>query len=307
MDVQGNTQGLNPVKKATWKDFIIVTKPRLVSSNVITTFVGLWLAFHSSHANPLLTRSEEVLLAIAILVGTTLIMLGSCALNNFLDRDLDIQMNRTKNRPSADGTISPKVLFWYGTAICITGLLFLLYANVLAAFLGLVGIFVYVIVYTKWLKRTSTLNTIVGGISGAVPPIVGWAGVTGGLEMGAWILFLILFFWQPPHFLALAMYRSEEYHAAGYKMLPGVSGFAVTKRQMLVWTAALVPTSLLLHSTGTVGFTYWIIALVLGIAWLALLIKGFFTNDDIKWAKQNFKFSLVYLTVISLVMVFNAV
>lgn len=307
MDVQGNTQGLNPVKKATWKDFIIVTKPRLVSSNVITTFVGLWLAFHSSHANPLLTRSEEVLLAIAILVGTTLIMLGSCALNNFLDRDLDIQMNRTKNRPSADGTISPKVLLWYGTAICITGLLFLLYANVLAAFLGLVGIFVYVIVYTKWLKRTSTLNTIVGGISGAVPPIVGWAGVTGGLEMGAWILFLILFFWQPPHFLALAMYRSEEYHAAGYKMLPGVSGFAVTKRQMLVWTAALVPTSLLLHSTGTVGFTYWIIALVLGIAWLALLIKGFFTNDDIKWAKQNFKFSLVYLTVISLVMVFNAV
>ncbi|MEX2105179.1 MAG: UbiA family prenyltransferase, partial [Bacilli bacterium] len=168
--------------QASWRDYITITKPRIVMSNLITTFVGTWLALHSPFVDGTMSMFEKFTLAITILLGSALVIAGSCVLNNYIDREFDKQMSRTKNRPSANGTIKPKTLYQYGIVLFIIGTIVLGFAHPLAALLGLLGVYVYVIVYTKWLKRSSTLNTVVGGISGAIPPIIGWAGVTGGLE-----------------------------------------------------------------------------------------------------------------------------
>jgi len=175
--------------------------------------------------------------------------------------------------------------------------------NPLAALLAMIGHFVYVGVYSLWLKRTTTLNTVIGGISGAVPPMIGWVAVTGSIDPPAWILFIFMFLWQPPHFLALAMRKVEDYRAAGVPMLPVVRGFTEAKRQNLLYVAAMVPASLLLVQMGVVGLLYLVVATVLGLVYIGLSLEGFFTKDDNRWARRMFVYSLVYLTVMLLVMI----
>lgn len=226
------------VQHGSWRHFIHVTKPRIIRTNLFAAFGGFWLASQ---------WVIDIWLMIQMLIGSTLVMACACVLNNFLDREMDQKMDRTKHRPLATGRLQPKVVFWYGMLLGIVGLIVLFNINILSGILGAIGIFVYVIIYTAWLKRTSTWSTSVGGISGAMPPVIGYCAVTGTLDPAAWILFFILFLWQPPHFWALGIRRKEEYRAAGFPLLPVVKGTLRTKIQMIPYVVILIPISILLY------------------------------------------------------------
>lgn len=284
--------------RATWRDYLSVTKPGINASNLLAVFAGIWLAEQGA---------LDFLLVAYTLLGAALIIAGGATLNNFIDRDIDPQMLRTQDRPVAAGRIHPQIALWMGIILGIVGMVLLMVlVNPLAAFLGMIGFFVYVFVYSAWLKRTTPLNTAVGSISGAVPPMIGWAAVTGTLDPAAWVLFLFMFLWQPPHFYALAMRKVEDYRKAGVPMLPVVRGFAITKRQVLLWVIALVPVSILLFATGVVGMIYLTFAIVLGLVYLVLAVSGLFVKDDERWARRMFIYSLIYLTCMQLAMFINA-
>lgn len=292
-----------------WRDFITVTKTGIVKSNVLSTAAAFWLAAQTFGGSVhTLAGISGFLLFIYTCIGSALIIASSCVLNNFLDRDLDKLMERTKNRPSVQ-RMSPKLLLGYGISLGIAGIVLLAtLVNVASAVLGLLGIFFYVIVYTMWMKRTSSLNTVVGGIPGAIPPMMGWCAVTGGLDAGAGILFIVLFLWQPPHFLALAMLRSDEYRNAGFKMLPSESGTVEAKWQMLIWTAAMVPASLLLFLLPSLGYLYLIVMTVLGGVYIIYALQGVFgkVQDEKRWAGKMFGYSLIYLVAMYAVIFIDA-
>lgn len=283
--------------KAGWKDFLAISKTGIVVSNLMTTFTGLWLALHFTGLG-FVAHLDVVLWT---LLGTTGIIAGGCAFNNYIDRDIDPIMERTCARPSATGHLSGKQILWYATVMSGLGMIFLLMTGSLAATgYGLLGLFVYVVIYSKWLKRTHSLNTVVGSISGALPPLIGWAAIDPGLSQTAWLLFAVMFLWQPPHFLALAMKRVKEYRAAGIPMLPVVAGFAVTKRQINTYIVALIGVSLLLYPLGPV---YLIVTGLLGLGWLGVGLFAKRFKDDVIWARVMFVYSLNYLTVIFLLMI----
>lgn len=277
-----------PVAQATFRDYVQLTKPGITLSNLMTTFAALWLA---SYGYP------NWKLALFTMLGTALVIMSGAALNNFYDRDLDKKMKRTQNRAVATGRISARNAILLGIGLLLAGVTVLaVFANPLAAVWGLIGHIFYVLIYTP-MKRVTTLNTVIGGISGAAPPVIGWVAVTGTMDMAAWLLFLILFLWQPPHFLALAMLKTEEYRAGNLPMLPVVKGFAETKRQMVLWGSVLFPASLLLFVHGSVGYVYLIVMGVMGILYMVLLLQGFKAKDDLAWARKLFGYSILYLTV----------
>jgi heme o synthase len=278
------------------KDFLALIKIGIVNSNLITTFTGVWLALHFTN-NHFLDHLDTVFFT---LVGSSLIIAGSCSLNNFIDRDIDHLMQRTKSRPTVTGKINPNWVIVLGLFLTVAGLGFLLATTVSAAIIGLIGVVSYVGLYSMWTKRLYVSNTIVGSISGAVPPLIGWAAVDGNLDPIAWALFLIMFVWQPPHFYALAMRRVEEYRAAGIPMLPVVKGFKTTKRHIVLWVLALLPLPFLLQSLGT---PFLILATILNVGWLIIGLFGYKMKDDIKWAKLMFIYSLQYLTILFVAMV----
>ncbi|MEF3303612.1 heme o synthase [Paenibacillus sp. GYB003] len=290
------------IRKATLKDFIQLAKPGILFSNIITAFGGYWVA--SGNAG----GTFDVPLMIYAMLGTLLVMASGCVLNNYLDRDMDTKMSRTRKRALPTGIVDPKVVFWYGIILGVAGLSVLsLLVNPLSGLLGVVGLLVYVLVYTAWLKRTSPLSTTIGAISGAMPPVIGYCAVTGQLDMGAWILFGILFFWQPPHFWALGIRRKEEYRAAGFPLLPVVHGNELTKMHMIRFLVMLVPVSLLLYAYGYVGEIYLVAAIVLGLIWTFIGLAGFKTNDDDNWAKRMFVFSINYLPLLFIVMILDTI
>lgn len=283
-------------ENATWKDFVAVSKTGIVFSNLITAFAGFWLALYFTNI-PFSSHFSTLVFA---MIGTTLIVTGGCALNNYIDRDIDPIMERTKDRPTATGKLGPRHVLWYGLILSVLGTIFLLFANYTTAVLGLLGLFVYVFVYTIWLKRSHSISTVVGSISGALPPVIGWTAVDPNPGWLAFVLFLIMFLWQPPHFLALAMKRVDEYRAAGIPMLPVVAGFAFTKRQMLVYVISVTGASLFLYPLGAF---YMTVALLLGAGWIVLAFRGKYAKDDRAWAKSMFVYSLNYLTILFGVMV----
>ncbi|GAC91252.1 protoheme IX farnesyltransferase [Anoxybacillus flavithermus NBRC 109594] len=284
------------LQSGVFKDVLAVVKIGIVNSNLITTFTGLWLALHFT-GKGFLSNLHIVFFA---LIGSALVIAGSCALNNFIDRDIDHLMERTKNRPTVSGSVEPKRVLWFGVFLVAIGTLSLLMTTVTAAVIGLVGVVTYVFLYTMWSKRSNTFNTVIGSISGAVPPVIGWTAVDDSFHIVPIILFLLMFLWQPPHFLALAMKRCEEYRAAGIPMLPVVHGFAITKRQIVIWIAALLPLPFYLFS---LGVPFLVIATLLNVGWLALGLAGFKMKDDMKWAKWMFIYSLNYLTILFVTMV----
>ncbi|RAL24610.1 protoheme IX farnesyltransferase [Thermoflavimicrobium daqui] len=284
--------------KTGWRDYIEITKPGINKSNLLATFAGYWIAAGFTSFN--------VWTFLLTMLGTALVIAGGGTVNNYYDRDIDPRMERTRQRAIPEGKIRPTIALWYGIILTILGIIVLAVGvNALAAFLGLMGFYVYVIIYTMWLKRTSTLNTVIGGICGAIPPLIGWVAVKNSLDLSAWALFLVLFMWQPPHFFALAMRKVEDYRAAGIPMLPVVKGFKETKKQTFIFTLLLCLSSLILFFTGVLSWFYLIVALVLGVVYIALALKGFYTKDDDQWAKQMFLFSLIYLTVILSVMIID--
>lgn len=292
-----------------WRDFITVTKTGIVKSNLLSTAVAFWLASRTvSDSAAAVSGMSAFLLFIYTCIGTTLVLASGCVLNNYFDRDLDKLMERTKNRPSVK-RMSPKLLLVYGAVLGVTGTVVLAtLVNPLTAALGVLGIFLYVIVYTKWMKRTSSLNTVIGGFSGSVPPLLGWCAVTASLDAAAWVLFFVLFLWQPPHFLALAMLRAEEYRVAGFKMLTSESGMTETKWQMFLWTVALVPASFLLYMLPSLGRLYLIAMAVLGGIYIVLAWQGVFgkEQDEKRWAGKMFGYSLVYLVAMYAVIFIDA-
>ncbi|WP_420708868.1 heme o synthase [Bacillus sp. REN16] len=283
-------------RTTAFKDFLALIKIGIVNSNLITAFTGVWLALFFTGKSFL----HEIDIVLYVLIGSALVIAGSCAVNNYYDRDIDHVMERTKVRPTVTGRINPKHVLGLGIILILIGTGFLLLTTVTAAVIGLIGVFSYIFLYTIWSKRRYTINTVIGSISGAVPPLIGWAAIDPDLHVLAWLLFFIMFIWQPPHFLALAMRRVEEYRAAGVPMLPVVHGFAMTKRQIMIWILCLLPLPFYMFSLGGL---FVIIATLLNIGWLVLGIKGFKMKDDIKWAKQMFVYSLNYLTIMFVTMI----
>lgn len=282
------------------KDFLALIKIGIVNSNLITVFTGMWLAFILNDI-PFLSNLDTMAFT---LIGSALIIAGSASLNNYIDRDIDPLMERTKTRPTVTGKISYSKVLILGLALVFAGSALLFMTTFTAGVIGVIGIVSYVVIYTMWSKRRHVSNTIVGSVSGAVPPLIGWAAVDPTLDVLAWMLFLIMFIWQPPHFYALAMKRADEYGKAGIPMLPTVKGFAVTKRHMFVWTLLLLPLPFFMTELGT---AFIILATVLNIGWVVLAATGFKAKDDLKWAKYMFIYSLQYLTIIFVSMVIVAV
>lgn len=279
------------------KDLVALTKPRIIRLNLIAAFGGFWVASK---------WDIDIWLLVWMLLGSALTMASSCVFNNYLDRDFDTKMARTRNRALPQGRMTPSFVLAYGVVLGISGLavLFLL-VNPLTGWLGLLGMFVYVVIYTMWLKRNSTWSTSVGGISGAMPPVIGYCAVTGTVDAGAWILFALLFLWQPAHFWSLAIRRREEYREAGFPLLPVVKGVTRTKWQMLPYIVLLLPASILMYAYGYVGIYFLVFSLALGVVWLLHALSGLRASDDDKWAKTDFIISINYLMVMFLVMILD--
>ena len=282
------------------RNYISVLKLGITIANVMATIAGLWVG---SHGHP------DILTLVFTIIGTALVVAGGAALNNYVDRDIDDRMSRTKERAMVTGKVQPKIVLRMGLSLGIMGTVFLaVLVNVVAAACAFGGFIAYTYIYTVWLKRTTTLSTVLGGVAGALPPLIGFAaGSHGRLGLGAWVLFLMFFFWQPPHFLPLAMKRAQEYRAAGIPMLPVVRGFAETKLQILLYTSAMVPVSLLLYGLGYEGIAYLGVSLVLGLIFFGRAVQGLFVKDDLAWSKKLFGFSLLYLTAMCIVMIVSAV
>ncbi|AZN40085.1 heme o synthase [Paenibacillus albus] len=278
-----------------FKEYVALTKPKLIRLNAFAAFGGFWVASK---------WDIDWVLMIYMLIGSGLVMASACVINNYWDRELDKKMERTKNRALPTNRLKPANVLIYGIVLGIVGsvILFAL-VNPLSGWLGLLGFFAYVVVYTMWLKRTSTWSTSIGGISGAMPPVIGYCAVTGSVDAGAWILFALLFLWQPAHFWSLAIRRVEEYREAGFPLLPVVKGIKRTKLQMNPYIVLLIPTGILMFTYGYVGYAFLIISLLGSVLWLVHTLAGLKTADTNKWARTNFFISINYLMIVFLVMI----
>jgi protoheme IX farnesyltransferase len=253
-----NTQAAQQGGMGTVGDFFALLKPRVMSLVIFTALVGLIAAPGSIH--PWL--AFVALLAIAVGAG------AAGALNMWYDADIDAVMRRTSKRPVPAGSVTPGEALGFGMTLAVGSVLALgLLVNVLAAALLAFTIFFYIAIYTMWLKRLTPQNIVIGGAAGAFPPMVGWASVTGSVDLGAIALFLIIFVWTPPHFWALALWKkiNADYAEAGVPMLPVVAGADETRRQILIYSLVLVPVTFLPALTGTVGLLYVIVNAVLGV------------------------------------------
>jgi protoheme IX farnesyltransferase len=298
--VLSTSKNSEPKESSFVKDFLALIKIGIVNSNLVTTFTGLWLAFQFNDRHFL----QDLDLMVYTLVGAAFIIAGSGAMNNYIDQDIDPVMKRTKSRPTVTGRFTPRFVMTVALFLLFVGEILLFMASYAAGVWGLAGIISYVVLYSMWSKRKLVSNTIVGSISGAIPPVIGWAAVDPSLGIQSFALFCIMFAWQPPHFYALAMKRTEEYRKAGIPMLPVVKGFGRTKKSMLFWITLLCPLPFLLMKLGS-GFI--ILATVLNLGWLVLALKGFKAKDDLKWANRMFVYSLNYMTILFVSMIIFSV
>jgi protoheme IX farnesyltransferase len=280
-------------------DYVTLTKPRVMSLLLVTGFCGMIVGARGWPGTGL---------AAAAMGGLALSCGGASALNHVLDRDIDPLMGkRTASRPVAAGRVAPSHALEFGLAL--SAFSFVLLAsttNVLTAVLALVGNLFYVLVYTRWLKRTSSQNIVIGGAAGAVPPLVGWAASTGDLTVPALLLFLIVFFWTPPHFWALALLIRREYAAARVPMLPVVRGERETTRQIVLYSIVLVAISVAPVLWHTLGVAYLVAALVLGVCFLVLAL-GLRRQTTPRRAGLLFHYSLLYLALLFAAMALDPV
>ena len=275
-------------------DYFALLKPRVMSLVVFTALVGMLLA-------PAAIGPVEAIIAIlGIAVGAG----ASGALNMWYDAEIDAVMSRTRSRPIPAGRVPREHALVMGVVLSAFSIMLLgLAANWLAAGLLAFTIFFYAVIYTMWLKRATPQNIVIGGAAGAFPPMIGWTVATGAISLESCVLFLIIFLWTPPHFWALALYKQGDYGAAGIPMLPNVAGERATKVQILLYSLVLVATSLIPAYAGFGGLIYTTVALVTGIAFVALAWRLLRTGDDRSMrraARSLFTFSLSYLFVIFL-------
>ena len=276
-------------------DYVTLTKPKVQLLLLLTTVTTMYVAGDPSVGLVLLT-----------LLGGSLSAGGAGAVNHFYDRDIDAQMARTATRPVPAGRVRPGAALAYG--FLLQALSFVLLAttvNLLAAFLALAGFLGYVLIYTMWLKRSTPQNIVIGGAAGAVPPLVGWAAVTGHVDPTAWYLFAIVFYWTPPHFWALSLLMKDEYARVGVPMMPVVHGETETRRQIVLYTCLLVVLTMLPVVFGFFGAIYAVVALGLG-GWFLHLAVRLQRRADRKAALRTYLYSLIYLAVLFGAMVADA-
>ena len=279
-------------QRARLSDYALLLKPRVMSLVVFSGLAGLMMA--PGTIDPL-TATLAVLM-IAIGAG------ASGAVNMWYDRDIDAFMSRTQNRPIPAGRMAPINALWTGIVLSIVSVVVMaLWVNAFAAVMLAMTIAYYIFIYTMWLKRRTPQNIVIGGASGAFPPMIGWAAVTGGADLGAWILFAIIFFWTPPHFWALALFRSGDYAKAGVPMLPVVAGVRATKKQILAYSILLVPITLAPLAVGMSGWIYGAGALILD-AWLLVHAMRVWRDEEGTAARPLFFFSILYLFLIFIFM-----
>ncbi|TIS88295.1 heme o synthase [Mesorhizobium sp.] len=280
------------MSEATAGDFFALLKPRVMSLVVFTAFVGLVAA--PVTINPLLA----VIAVLAIAIGAG----ASGALNMWYDADIDAVMTRTASRPVPAGRILPGEALSFGLVLSVLSVMTLgVLVNWLSAALLAFTIFFYAVVYTMWLKRWTPQNIVIGGAAGAIPPVIGWAAVTGSVSLESLVLFLIIFLWTPPHFWALALFKSDDYARAGIPMMPNVAGQASTRRQIFSYALILAPVGVLPWALGFTTPAYGVVALLLGTGFVWYAWKVLRMADDdraMKPAKALFGYSLLYLFAI---------
>ena len=275
-------------------DYVSLAKPRIIPLLLITALGGMMMAERGWPSTGLVVLT---------LLGGTLAAAGAGAINCWIDRDLDGAMLRTRRRPLPDGRIAPRHALLFGIALGVAAFVLLAFwVNVLAATLAISGLLFYVFVYTLWLKRWTVQNIVIGGAAGAVPPVVGWAAVTHRIDLTAIYLFAVIFLWTPPHFWALALRLKGDYARAQVPMLPVVRGEAVARRQILLYTLALVAVTIAVVVTGALGLLYLAGAAVLGAVFIALAVVNL-RNRRQRWSRLLFDYSIAYLGLLFAVMV----
>lgn len=269
------------------KHYYELTKPGVLYGNALTTVAGFLMASKDGF---------NAVLFLATVFGSTLIIASATTINNYLDQDIDRLMTRTKNRILVVGLVKPRNALIFGILLGISGVTLLIaYVSWLVVFIGLVGFVVYVFLYGALSKRRSMHGTLVGSISGAMPILAGYAAAAGTIDAGGVIVFLILFFWQFPEFYSISIYRRKEYKAAGIPVISVVKGVEHTKLHIFFYTAAFVAATISLTAFGYTGLTYLIIMSGLGLYWLRIGLDGFKTKDNDRWARRMFRFSLVMI------------
>ncbi|AID43107.1 heme o synthase [Staphylococcus xylosus] len=277
--------------RVTFKELQQIIKMGLVQGNLIPAFAGSWLAIVLAN-HSFLSSIPQILM---MLVGSTLIMGGACALNNYYDQDIDSIMPSKQQRPTVNDRISNRNLLMLSFGMMLIGEALLFALNIPSGVIGLLGIVGYVSFYSIWSKRHTVWNTVIGSFPGAVPPLIGWTAIEGNISLVAVALFLVIFCWQPIHFYALAIKRKDEYSLANIPMLPSVKGFKRTRVSMFLWLVFLLPLPFLLSSLGT---TFIVLATLLNLGWIYLGLTSFKKNSDqTKWATKMFIYSLNYLVV----------
>ncbi len=284
-----------PVNGNQFVDYALLLKPRVMSLVLFTGIAGMLLA---PDEIDLLTA---IIAVVCIAVGAG----ASGAVNMWYDRDIDSVMERTMNRPLPAGRLKPPAALWLGTILSLVSVAVMgIWVNLISAVLLAVTIAFYVFVYTIWLKRRTPQNIVIGGASGALPPIIGWAAVTNDISIGSLTLFAIIFMWTPPHFWALSLYRSGDYERAGVPMMPVVLGVEETKRQILIYTLLLVPLTLVPAFIGMISVTGGLIIGVLGLWFVrhAFLVRK---NESAEAPRAMFRYSILYLFLVFVVLLTN--
>ncbi len=281
------------------KSYYQLTKPRIILLLLITTASGLWVAANGE---------VDPLLVLVTMAGGALAAASANTINCLYDRDIDYIMERTRHRPLPSGRVQPRDALIFAIALAVTSFTLLtVYANLLAALLAMSGIVFYVAIYTHFLKRHSTQNIVIGGAAGAIPPLVGWAAVTGDLSWAPWVMFAIIFLWTPPHFWALAMMIRDDYAAVNVPMLPVIKGDEETARQIWYYTLLLLPLTLALtYPLHTSGMVYAALAVFLGVIFAKKAWELLQAPTDRDKARSLFKYSILYLMLLSAGMVVDS-
>jgi protoheme IX farnesyltransferase len=282
----------SPANNSLLRDMVMLTKPRIISLLLVTTVAPMFVA-----------GSPGGVLVLIVLLGGYLMAGGANAVNMYLDRDIDDRMARTRLRPIPGGRMSGKSVLAFGVALSTAAtFLFAVFTNVLTAALALAGFYFYVYVYTRWLKRTTPHNIVIGGAAGAFPPLVGWAAMTGRVDLIAVYLFLIIFYWTPPHFWALALLKQRDYGKAGVPIAPLVWGERETMRQMLWYTVILIAITILPATFHAFGLIYLVSSSVLGAILLGGVIRMMRAKEWTAPAWWVYKYSLLYLALLFVAM-----
>lgn len=279
-------------------NYYLITKPGIILGNLITVGAGFLLASKTA-VNPLLFL--ETLLGIAFIIAS------ACVFNNMIDVKNDQKMERTKKRPLAAGLITEKNAFYYGSLLGVLGLITLfIFTNMLTVFLAFLGFFVYVVLYSYW-KVHTVYGTAIGSIAGATPPVIGYTAVANRFDEGAFILFAMMLLWQMPHFYAISLMYLKDYTKANIPLLPIEKGILRTKVHMTLYTLIFIPVAMMLTFFNYTGPLYLVCAFLLGVFWFILSLKGYYTDNTQAYGKQMFRFSLILITLLCILIPLDSV